>query len=396
MIRHPIEELLRTLAAPGALPKAGAAATPAPPRSVSVVHYGPDGASVATTGKASYAPLNGGGLAVSYDAALAGGVPASSSSVTIDGQGRAQGASTRILAADGSPTRTITGSFGGLTLTAAGTPQAGSVALAVADPQGRQTHAATMTYAAETCESYGLTALDAKGAVQGRTEISYAGAAMAGTRLIGGSLAVSRSDGSGTPLSQAQSNLTRDGVPSTVLGTNFEPDGKTPRQRVLSDYAGVAFGPLRTVQSGSLLVTTQTPAGAPTTRTVFTYQAGQLVTTAPLKPGQVIPAITPAVQAAVPGPWVPPRPADRSAQVTRSDGSLIETREDWFVSPGTTGTPRRSILTLYATDGKTVIRITDIDYSGATFDGAGNPAGGTVVSTQFQAGTRASITHVSY
>ena len=396
MMRHPIAELIGSLTAPAGHPLTGPAAGPAPPKSVSVVHYGPDGASVATTGKASYAAQKGGGLAVSYASAHAGGVPAASSSVQVDSQGKAQGATTQILGLDGKPTRVVTGDYGGLSLTVAGTVQSGAAKLTVASPQGQQTHAATMTYAAETFAAYALTTLDAKEAVQSQTAISYAKAQMAGTRLIGGSLAVILSDPAGKLRSQAQSNLSRQGVPQTVQGTNFAPDGKTPKLLLVSNYAGVAFSPLRLVQSGQLLVTSQTPEGQTKAQTVFCYKAGKLVTRAPLQPGELILPVIPEAQATVPGPWTPPRPPDQSAQMTRSDGSLIGLRQDWFVTAGATGTPLRSVVTLYATDGTTVIRITDIDYAGAKLDAAGVPVAGTVVSTQFQAGVRASITHVSY
>lgn len=396
MIRHSVEDLVRSLATPAGTPLAGPAAGPAPPKAVAVVHFGPNGVSVATTGKASYAPLNSGGLSVNYDSALAGGTPASSSGVSIDQQGKPQSSTTKMLAADGSPTGTVTGAYGGLTLTAAGTPQSGAAEMAVATPQGQQTHAATMNYPAETFAAYALTALDAKGAVQSRTAVDYAKAEMAGTRLIGGSLAIQHSDPSGRPLSQAQSNLNRQGVPDTVLGTNFEADGKTPKLKLLSSYAGVAFNPLRKIQSGKLLVTSETPDGRVKAQTVFTFDRGKLVNQTQLESDEIIPPIPHEVTIAVPGPWTAPRPADKTAEVKRADGTLIEPRQDWFVAPGTTGTPRRSVVTLYATDGKTVIRITDIDYSGVTFDTSGNPAKGSVVSTQFQAGVRASITHVTY
>jgi hypothetical protein len=220
---------------------------------------------------------------------------------------------------------------------------------------------------------------------------------MLGTRLVGGTLTVSRTDPSGRALSSARSHLTWQGVPARVEGTNYDADGKTPKLLVTSDYSGVAFNALRKVQAGQLVFTTHSPAAEKvTTATVFTYRNAKLVSSKPLKPGQVVPAVMPAVLITVPGPWMPPRPADRTAQVKRPDGSLIEQRDDWFTAPGKTGTPRRSVITLYAIDGNTAIRIIDVDYAGTTFDSAGNPAGGTVVSTQFQAGVRASITHVSY
>lgn len=397
MTRHPVADLLRTLAAPAGHPAAGPGAGPAAPKAVSVVHYGPDGASVATTGKASYAVLRGGGLSVSYEAALVGGAPASHSEVALDGQGVPQNSTTRLMTADGSPGTTVNADYGGLSLTAVGTPLSGAVALAVADAKGRQTHTARMSYAAEACAHYALTTLDATGAVQDRTAVDYAGALMAGTRLVGGTLAVSRTDLSGRALSSARSHLTRQGVPAKVAGTNYDADGKTPRLLVESNYAGVAFNALRKVQAGQLVVTTQAAAAEKvSTATVFAYRNGKLISSKSLRPGQVVPAVTPAVLVTVPGPWTPPRPADRTAQVKRPDGSLIEQRNDWFMVPGKTGTPRRSVIALYATDGKTVIRIMDVDYAGTTFDSSGNPAGGTVVSTQFQAGVRSSITHVSY
>lgn len=52
MIRHSVEDLVRSLATPAGTPLAGPAAGPAPPKAVAVVHFGPNGVSVATTGKA--------------------------------------------------------------------------------------------------------------------------------------------------------------------------------------------------------------------------------------------------------------------------------------------------------------------------------------------------------
>src|SRR6476469_8250231 len=86
-----------------AVAAAASAGAPGHPKKVAVVHYGPDGGRVATTGTASYG--TSGGSTVSYDSAIAGGKPYSSSTVAVDSSGRATSASTALLAPDGSVRR---------------------------------------------------------------------------------------------------------------------------------------------------------------------------------------------------------------------------------------------------------------------------------------------------
>ena len=73
-----------------------------------------------------------------------------------------------------------------------------------------------------------------------------------------------------------------------------------------------------------------------------------------------------------------------------------ERRQDWLVPGASSPTPQRSVVTGYSTDGVTVIRIIDIDFRAAQFDPSGQPVGGTVISTKFEAGIRASTTNISY
>lgn len=388
MNSHPVQVLLSSLVEP--------VLGPLPPKGVAMVHYGPDGISVATHGQAAYTAQTGGGLAIRYSARRAGGAPYAESELAVDTQGRVQHSTTRLLALDGSLRQVVSGAYDQLQLTAAGTPAEGVAKLSVADAQGRLTHSAQMAYSNELYASYQLTHHDVNGQPTASTAISYAQAQMAGTRLVGGVLAVTRSDAQGLRASSAQSYLSAQGVPYKVLLTRYGKDGKTVDGYVSSDYSGVVFDALRLINSGQLVVRTTTPHGQPERASVLRFKGGRLVSSNVLEGPEQEAAPSAALLATAVAPWIPLRPADRCSLRRRIDGSLLQRREDWFTQPGSSGTPRRSQITLYARDGLSAIRLTDVDYAGARFDSAGNPAGGTIVSTQFQGGVRSSTTCVAY
>lgn len=387
MNSHPVQVLLSSLLEP--------VSGQIPPKGVTMVHYGPDGTSVATQGEADYVAQAGGGLAVRYNARRAGGAPYAESRLAVDGQGRVQQSTTRLLALDGSLRQVVSGSYDGLQLTAAGTPADGVAKLSVTDAQGRLTHSAQMVYSNELYASYLLTSHDTEGQVLANTDISFAQAQMAGTRLVGGVLSVNRSDAKGQRASSAQSFLSVQGVPYRVLLTRYAADGAVDGY-VNSDYSGVVFDAMRSISSGQMVVRTTNAQGHPESASVLHFKAGRLISTSVLEGPEQEVAQSTALPVSAAGPWIPSRPADRCNVRRRIDGSLLQKREDWFTQPGSSGTPRRSQVTLYARDGTRAIRLTDVDYAGTHFDNAGNPTGGTIVSTQYQAGVRSSTTCVAY
>lgn len=388
MNSHPVQELLSSLVDPvrGQLP----------PKGVAMVHYGPDGVSVATRGQADYSAQAGGGLAIRYSARSAGGAPHSQSQLAVDTQGRVLHSTTQLMTPAGQVRQVVSGAYDGLQLTAAGTPATGVAQLSVSDANGQLTHRAQMVYSDELYASYQLSSLDSNGQVSGATTISYAQAQMAGTRLVGGMLAVNRSDAKGQRTSSAQSYLSAEGVPYKVLATRYAEDGVSVDGYVDSDYSAVVFDALRLVNAGQLVVRTTSASGQPQSASVLRFKAGRLVSTKALEGCVEDTGPSPLLVAPAAAPWTPSRPADRSVLRRRIDGSLLQKREDWFTQPGNSGTPRRSQVTLYARDGMRAIRLTDVDYAGTHFDSAGNPSGGTVVSTQYQAGVRSSTTCVAY
>ncbi|HEH9404306.1 TPA: hypothetical protein SIA26_001783 [Aeromonas bestiarum] len=387
MNSHPVQELLSSLVDPvrGQLL----------PKGVAVVHYGPDGVSVATRGQADYSTQAGGGLAIRYSAQSAGGTPYSESQLVVDTQGCVLHSTTQLMTPEGNVRQVVSGAYDGLQLTAAGTPAEGVVQLSVSDANGQLTHRAQMIYSDELYESYQLSSL-AGGQVTGGTTISYAQAQMAGTRLVGGVLAVNRTDAKGQRAFSAQSYLSLLGVPYKVMATRYAQDGVTVDGYVDSDYSAVVFDALRQVNAGQLVVRTTSASGQPESASVLLFKAGRLVSTKALEGCEQDIVPNPVLLAPAPAPWTPSRPADRSVLRRRIDGSLLQKREDWFTQPGQSGTPRRSQVTLYARDGTRAIRLTDVDYAGTHFDSAGNPTGGTVVSTQYQAGVRSSTACVAY
>jgi hypothetical protein len=369
------------------------------PKSVGVIHYGPDGARVATTGQASYSAGSGGGATVQYTSKLAGGAPYGSSQITVDGQGRAVSAASQLLNPDGSVRKQVSADYSGLVLNAAGQPSSGAVTFAVADPDGTPTDSAQMTYAGERFDSYMVQQFGSGGSqtVAGRTEIGFGNAQLAGNRLTGGVLDLSYYKAGTTLATRSRSVLTARGLPSELLSTNYATDGQTPSLLVHSDYSGIAFDPRGKIDHGKLLVTTQTPAGDVLTTSLFSYANGKLISALKCAPGAVVPRIVVAPSKPVPGPWNPTRPPDRTNQITRPDGTLIERREDWYATGAATPPrPLRTLITGFATDGSTVVRVTDIDYSGAGFDASGLPLSGSIVSTLFEAGVRSSTTQITY
>ncbi|HEX4610370.1 MAG TPA: hypothetical protein VH092_19425 [Urbifossiella sp.] len=377
-----------------ALALAGAGA----PKSVAVVHYGPDGARVATTGRATYAAGTAGGATVQYESKLAGGLPHGSSKVSVNERGRAVTAATRLLHPDGSVRKTVAADYSGVVLNAAGQPSTGAATFAVAAPDGTPTHRASLAFAGEQSNQYVVDQLGAGGSgVAGRTEVGFGSAKRVGTRLRGGELGVSFFKGGTTLTTQSRSVLTDVGLPGELHATNYGPDGKSTTLLVHSDYAGIAFDPFGRIDHGQLVITTRTPAGALLTTSLFRYAGGRQVSAKKSPPGTKAAPLEALLKKAIPGPWQPSRPADRTTPTTRPDGSLLEKREDWF-APGSAAPPRpsRARVTGYAPDGTTVVRVTDIDYAGATLDATGRPVGGTVVSTLYEAGIRSSTTQVTY
>jgi hypothetical protein len=359
------------------------------------VHYGPDGAQVALTGKATYAEVSEKGAKVQYKSSLAGGAPHAQSEVVVDAQGRVQTSTTRLLNTDGSVRKQVSGDYGGLVLNAAGWPASGTAKLAIADAQGKPTDVAALEYAQELFSTYSMTSAGPPASAS-RFEIDFSKAKLVGTRLMGGELGISYYSSGSTLTTASRSILTAQGVPSELLSTNYEADGTTVKETVRSDYAGVGFDPRGAIEDGALMIKVYSPQGEERSASVFRFRDGLLVSRAKLKPGEVIPPVLAPITKSVPGPWSPNRPADKVSETTRPDGTLIERRQDWLVPGASSPTPQRSVITGYSTDGVTAIRIIDIDFRAAQFDPSGQPVGGTVISTKFEAGFRASTTNISY
>lgn len=364
------------------------------PKSIRVIRYGRDGVSVATTGQGTYGSGTNGGAQLSYASKLAGGAPHASSAIAIDAAGRAVSADTQLLNPDGSLRKKVSADYSKLVLSPAGVPSSGLASFSVSAPDGTPTHQGQMSYAGERFDTYAVDSL-AQGDITaaGRTEIDFAKAFQVGTRLVGGVLALSHAKNGGVATTRSRSVLSQIGLPSQLIVSNFDVDGVTCLQLVESDYQGIAFDPRGRINSGKLLVRTKTPAGVQQSASVFTYSNGKLVTVLPLQPGQVIAPIAAAQLTTVPGPWTPNRPPDRSRDITRADGSLAARRQDWLAAANV---PYRTLVTRFALDGRTTVSVTDIDYRGASFDPNGNAAGGTVLSTLYEAGTRASTTQINY
>ncbi|KVC40157.1 hypothetical protein [Burkholderia diffusa] len=368
------------------------------PRSVGTVHYGPDGASVATTGQASYTDVSDAGGTIRYAASLAGGAPHSMSDIVIDAQGRAVSSATRLLAADGMLRRTVQGIYRALALDPAGWPTDGVAHFSLAGPDGAPSHVAEMTYANERPAHYSLVkhASGGKGAIAGRLKIDFSNAVLVGTRLAGGELAIVRHVGPALTLaSTARSILSAHGTPDRLLAINYAEDGATVRQRVESDYGGVVFDARGRILDGHLLVALQRAGSNTQMVTLFRFANGKLTSTRVLKPGDPVPPPRAAAPAKpVPGPWQPTRAPDRTRRAFRADGSLAQVRDEWMSSGG--AAPWRSLVTGFATDGRTAVRVTDVDYRAALFATDGQPIGGTIISTRFEGGVRSSTTHVVY
>ncbi|MBZ5710983.1 hypothetical protein [Nannocystis pusilla] len=365
------------------------------PKSVSFVHYGPDGAQVALAGTAVYAEVSEHGAKLQHTSSLAGGAPHAQSEIVIDAQGQVQSSTTQLLNTDGSPRKQISGDYSGLVLNAAGWPASGSVAFAIADAKGKPTHTATLAYAQEVFSTYELTSSGPADQAS-RVEIAFSKAKFIGTRLVGGELGISYFTSGSVLTTASRSLLTAQGVPSELLSTNYDADGTTVRETVRSDYGGVAFDPRGGIEDGALMVKVYSPQGEERSASVFRFRDGLMVSRGKLKPGEVIAPMIPAPAKPVPGPWSPNRPADHSHETTRADGTLIERRQDWLVPGAGSPTPQRSVITGFSTDGVTPIRTIDIDYRAAQFDMSGQPVGGTVISTRFEGGIRASTTNISY
>jgi hypothetical protein len=364
------------------------------PKSVATIRYGRDGASVATMGQAAYGERKQGGARLSYVSRLAGGAAHASSEVTVDAGGRALSATTELLHPNGTVRKKIIADYSGVMLNAAGRASSGGASFSVSDPDGTPTHSAQMNFEGERFSAYFVEGFaPGSDVVATRTETGFSNALQVGTRLVGGEIDLAHAKGGGVPTTRSRSLLTRHGLPSELHSTNYDADGTTPLRLVVSNYAGIAFDPRGKIDSGRLLVLTRTPAGVEQGGTVFTYKDGKLRSVARLRPDETISPAAVAPLKPVPGPWTPNRPADRCKEIRRLDGSLAERREDWYAAPKI---PQRTLATGFATDGRTIVSVTDIDYRGARFDPSGRACGGAIVSTSFEAGTRASTTHINY
>lgn len=373
----------------------------APPRAARVTRYGPDGNGVAGTGSATYGiDETGAAATIHYESALPGGQVCARTAVSLDAQGRVTTAQSDRLDAAGQVVGCVTGDYSRLATNAAGQPISGTAVIKTTDPDGKPLHHTEMTYARETLASLSQSSYDpASGRRSAGLAVDYAEAESLGTRLIGGSLSLSRTRADGSLASRTTSHLIRFGVPDLVETQTYGADGKTSAEKLTSNYAGVTFDPRRKVNGGRLMVVAADAAGAVMGRTLFEYADGKVRRVAPVPEGELldVAAGAPYPAAAVTGPNRPYRSPDKTVETKRPDGSLLERADYWVMADGAGGTvPRRTILTLFAPDGRTVVRETDVDFSGVSFAAGGVPKGGAVVATKFEDGIRNSITHVTY
>lgn len=370
------------------------------PKTLSVVHYGRDGISVASTGQAALGLLVGEGATIHYTSKRAGGAPLASSSVIIDGGGCARSAQTEFFNPDGSPRCKVQADYAGVVYNAAGGVASGSAQFATFSSEGDQTHSASMAYTGESYAGYSLDLVKPAqpGSMQ-RLDIAFNKAVVSGLRVIGGELGITRYNSDGLPVSQSTSQLTDQGVPQALITYCFGANGTSPAVVIRSDYSAVRFDARGRIDTGDLVVVYE-PAGSKTSvARLFRFANGVLINRwsfVPGTPGAPVAQAPPApASKPIAQPWQPTRGADRTSIITRDNGTLIERREDWFVQ-GSTSVPWRSQVSGYAIDGATAIRLTDIDYRAALFGATGEPVGGTVISTRFDGGVRSSTSNLIY
>lgn len=372
----------------------------APPRAARVTRYGPDGKGVAGTGTATYGTGESGSAAtVHYESALPGGRVCARTAVSLDAHGRVTTAQSDWLDAEGKVIGRVTGDYSRLTTNAAGQPISGAVVIKTADPDGKPLHHTEMTYAQEALASLSQTSYDlVSGRQSAGLAVDYAEAESLGMRLVGGILNLSRTRADGSLASRTTSHLTRYGVPALVETLTYAPDGKTPAEKLSSNYAGVTFDARRKVNGGRLVVDAVDAAGAALGRTLFEYADGKVRRVSPVPEGELldVAAVSPYPAAAVTGPNRPYGTPDKTVETKRPDGSLLERIAYWVMAGGGGTVPRRTISTLFAPDGRTVVRETDVDFSGVSFADGGVPKSGAVVATKFEDSIRTSITHVTY
>ncbi|MCR9071102.1 MAG: hypothetical protein NXI18_05240 [Alphaproteobacteria bacterium] len=372
----------------------------APPRSALVTRYGPDGNGVAGTGTATYGPATGGGSTVRYEAAESGGQVRSRTSIALDDGGRVRSAQSDLLDIQGQVTRKVSGDYSRLSMNVAGLPSDGSVLIRTTDKDGKPLHHTEMAYAGEALAGLTQASYDpASSALTATLAVDYGGAKCLGTRLVGGTLDLTRSRADGSVASKTASHLNEYGVPDMVETATYGRDGKTVTERLTSNYGAVTFDPLRKVKGGGLVVAAADPSGSVLGRTLFQYANGKVKRISRIAPGALLDlaSVSPYPADATTGPLRPASVPDKTVEAKRPDGSLLERSEYWAIADGTgRKLPRRTVVTVFAPDGRTVVRQTDVDFSGVTFADGGVPRGGAVVATKFEGGIRTSITHVTY
>lgn len=374
--------------------------SPAPPQTARVTHYGPDGNGVAGLGTATYGTAGDGSSAVTYEAAMPGGQLTRRTSIGLDAGGRVQTAQSDQFDIQGRVVRKVTGDYSRLSMNAAGQPGSGSVVIGTTDAEGKPLHHTTMAYAGEALTGLTQASYDpTTGGLAAALVVDYSAAKSLGTRLVGGMLHLSRTRADGSTASETTSRLSQFGVPVMVDTATYAQDSKTVTERLSSSYAGVIFDPRRKVYGGGLLVEAADPAGRVSGRTLFEYADGKVrrVSTVPLGTVFEVAPVAAYPAAATTGPLRPAGAPDKTVETKRPDGSLLERTEYWVMTDGGgRKVPRRTIVTVFAPDGRTVVRQSDVDFSGAAFAEGGTPRGGTVVATKFEGGIRSSITHVTY
>lgn len=229
----------------------------------------------------------------------------------------------------------------------------GQLSSATSDPQGIIRAKTTVNYANGVPQLAETQNFSAKGSLVQVVKTNYAGSTFNNAKhVVNSAITVNTLRPNGSLISSARVMYDQNGHPLRHLITNYRANGAVVSQTEVS-YAAASFDHHRKVVNGKVTATTTAADGATQTLTVRHYNGSRNYA---IRETLVQHPTTKALLSS-------------SKIIKRADGTVAEVI--------TQTSPQAATITQYATDGTTVIKCIEVDYSNATVAG-GNIVSGSV------------------
>jgi hypothetical protein len=229
----------------------------------------------------------------------------------------------------------------------------GQLTSTTSDPQNIVRAKTTVSYANGVPQSAETQNFSAKGILVQMVRTDYTGSTFNNAKhVVNSAITVNRLRPNGTLISSARVMYDKNGCPLQHLITNYRANGEAVSQTEVS-YAAARFDHHRKVVNGQVTATTTTADGATQTSTVRHYNSSRNYT---IRETLVQHPTTKALLSS-------------SKIIKRVDGTVAEV----IIQTS----PQAATITQYGTDGTTVIKCIEVDYSNATVAG-GNILSGNV------------------